>query len=100
MCIALEPFDEKPAIARRLRKRQNNIVELVPVPQVKRHKPPVVPKIQYMLHENEIDCDIKAIQDLSLTSKSPMPSTIAISTVKKNDTVNSSTIKISGSLHL
>lgn len=89
---ALDSSDQKPAMTRKLRRRPNDPV--VPAPQEKRRKPPPVSNIYYLLHEHEIEQDVKAIQE-SLVSI-PSTSTTATTTVKTRETVNSSSIRKPG----
>lgn len=63
------PDCKKPAVTRKLRRRPND--PMVPVPQVRRRTTPSVSSIKYMLNQNEIEQDVKAIKE-SLAS---IPST-------------------------
>lgn len=92
MFLAPDSADQKPAMTRKLRRRPNDPV--VPAPQEKRRKPPPVSNIYYLLHEHEIEQDVKAIQE-SLASI-PSTSTTATPTVKTRETVNSSSIRKPG----
>ncbi|VVC37151.1 Hypothetical protein CINCED_3A006089 [Cinara cedri] len=95
MELVTESSDHKPAMTRKLRRRPNDPV--VPTPQEKRRKPPPVSNICYMLNENEIEQDLKIIQDSynSIPLNVPTPAT---STAKTRDTVNSATIRKPGFL--
>lgn len=83
-------------MTRKLRRRPNDPV--VPAPQEKRRKPPPVSNIYYLLHEHEIEQDVKAIQECMASTAST--STTATTTVKTRDTVNSSSIRKPGWLQL
>jgi len=83
-------------MTRKLRRRPNDPV--IPAPQEKRRKPPPVSNIYYLLHDHEIDHDIKAIQE-SIASN-PCTPTTATTTVKTRDTVNSSSIRKPGLSYL
>lgn len=92
---APDSSDPKPAMTRKLRRRPNDPV--IPAPQEKRRKPPPISNICYLLHEHEIEQDVKAIQE-SLASI-PSTSTTATTTVKTRETVNSSSVRKPGWLY-
>ncbi|XP_050442843.1 sin3 histone deacetylase corepressor complex component SDS3 [Adelges cooleyi] len=93
MELTSDSTDQKPAMTRKLRRRPNDPV--VPAPQEKRRKPPPVSSIDYMLDENEIDHDVKAIQEALASISSASTTT---TTVKPRDTVNSSSVRKPGFL--
>lgn len=80
-------------MTRKLRRRPNDPV--VPSPQEKRRKPPLVSSICYLLTDQEIEHDLRIIQEsmVSLPPVVPIPATTA--TVKTRD-LNSSSIKKPG----
>lgn len=78
-------------MTRKLRRRPNDPV--VPAPQEKRRKPPPVSNIYHSLHDQEIEQDVKAIQECLASLPSASTTT---TTVKTRETANSTSIRKPG----
>lgn len=89
--LGLDLTEQKPFMFRKLRKRPYDLV--VPPPQEKRRKPPPVLSIQYMLQDNEIEEDCKAILEFASI---PSTTIAAATTLKTQDTAISSSDTKSG----
>lgn len=92
MFSAQENEFSKTTIIRKLRKKPNKLI--APVTQVKRPKLLHIPTIQYMLNDDEIEQDVKEMQE-TLTSM-PSTSTSATVIVKNYNKVNSLFTETSG----
>lgn len=86
--------DNVPLIARKLRRRPNDPV--FPVPQEKRRKPPPSTSSYYMLQDQEINEDLKAMQPLASAESANYQTNLANATVNKYKSFNSASIRKPG----
>lgn len=93
--LAPDSVDPKPAMTRKLRRRPNDPV--VQTPQEKRRKPQLVSTICYMLSDQEIEHDVKIIQESLVSLPTAVPTPAITTIVKARDiVVNSSPIRKPG----